>query len=129
MIRLKFSDFMSGQYDDKDEYHQLYIVHDSNKILYIGKSEIGIWNRWFTGNLCHIQNNIYGELFGTSPAGSMICRNQPASLDWIIELWTIEDCIQFLQNELIGKNVEQIRIGYFEHLMISKLQPSLNGSA
>lgn len=121
MISLKFGKFMDGNYDDKDECHELYILKKDNQVLYVGISKRDIWDRWFSGWSSHMILNGWGEWFSDSRVGRAVTENMPVSLEWDIEFFTKEDCLK-----LLGQNIEKCSIEYIEGLIINKLQPSLN---
>lgn len=126
MIKLRFEKFMSGKYDNKDEAHELYVLKNESLVLYVGISTRDIWNRWFGGNSSHLVKNFYGEWFSTSDAGRAVIENLPASNNWIVELWTLQDCIDFLDDRFEGANKSALTINYVEPFMIGKMRPSLN---
>jgi hypothetical protein len=126
MITLKFKDFMSGKFDDIDA--ELYVLKNAENILYIGISKRGVWNRWFDNWSSHIGTNYEGKHFGNSPAGREVIENLPASLDWIIELYTLDDCRIILKDEFasMGFCLDRVDIRRCENLMIRKIDPPLN---
>jgi len=95
-------------------------------VLYVGISTQSIWERWFGfgGHIIWIEN---GKLFGTSSVGQKIEDHLPDSLNWKIQLWTLEDCIKFCENEL-PPNIQHWTIKWVESFMIQKLSPILNVS-
>ena len=126
MVRLRFETFMSGEYDNKDEAHELYVLKNESRVLYVGISIWNLWDRWFGGISSHLVRNYYGEWFGTSDVGRAVIENMPASNDWIMELWTLQDCIDFLDSRFEGANHSALTIKYIEPFMIRKLKPSFN---
>jgi hypothetical protein len=68
-------------------------------------------------------NVIYGE----SPIGVKIENHLPDSLNWKIQLWTLEDCIKFCRKELPG-DISKKTIHDVESIMIRKLSPALNNT-
>lgn len=108
---------------DVDEgAHELYILRKGRRILYIGISERGVWNRWFGNLSAHMLRNGWGEFYPSSQAGRAVIENFPKSWSWTLELWTIKDCTDFLSIPYH----ERMTIHYVEPLMIRKLKPSLN---
>jgi hypothetical protein len=66
-------------------------------------------------------NVIYGE----SPIGVKIEKHLPESLNWMFQLWTREDCLEFCRTELLS-DISEITIHEIEPVMIRKLSPALN---
>lgn len=121
MIEISFLDFHKQNYIDKD--YRLYVMKNGlGDILYIGISNQSIWGRWFGwgGHMMWDGHVIYGE----SSIGEKIEYHLPDSLHWNIQLWSLQDCIEFLE-ELIAPHVEHT-IQDIEPLMIKKLSPALN---
>ena len=117
MIRVKFEDFMHAKY--RSGAWSLYVVKDEKeRVLYVGISDTGVSDRWFRGSSCHLQANIYGQFYGTSPVGELIAEKMPASLEWTIELWTTTQLINLFRRRAPLKELE--------YMMIEKLNPSLN---
>lgn len=124
MIELSFKDFHEQKY--YDEGYSLYVIKNGlGDILYAGISIVDVWSRWFGwgGHMTWDGNVIYGE----SPVGVKIENNLPNSLNWKIQLWTLEDCLLFCRNELLG-NALEITIHDVEPIMIQKLSPVLNAT-
>jgi hypothetical protein len=131
MIELTFYEFHEHYYDIHDEkftddFFQLYVMKNGlGDVLYVGISRKDVWGRWFGwgGHICWDGNIIYGD----SPIGVKIENHLPESLQWKIQLWTLNDCLDFCANRLpdnvVGRNIEEI-----EPLMIQKLRPALNVS-
>ena len=125
MNALKFSEFYEGNFEDIG--YELYFVKDTdNKAMYIGISLNSIWHRWFGEGASHMDTNASGNLFGISVIGQVIERRFPDSWDWMIELWTKEDCLTELGKILEGKNAKRINIGILEPFMIKKFMPIYN---
>src|SRR6185503_19402571 len=84
-----------------------------------------IWERWFSwgGHMTWDGNVIYGE----SPVGVKIENHLPDSLNWKIQLWTLQDCVNFCRNEL-PIDTSEITIHEIEPLIIRKLFPALNST-
>jgi hypothetical protein len=129
MIELTFYDFHESYYDLRDEKFpndsfQLYVMKNgSEDVLYVGISTIDIWGRWFGwgGHVCWDGKVIYGD----SPIGVKIEKHLPESLRWKIQLWTLDDCLEFCRSSLphngAGMNIQEV-----EPFMIRKLRPALN---
>ena len=123
MIELSFIDFYEQNYDYQD--YCLYVLKNGlGDILYIGISKNDVWQRWFGwgGHMTWDGKVIYGE----SPVGVKIENHLPDSLSWKIQLWTLQDCINFCRNELPTDTLE-ITIHEIEPIIIRKLSPALNG--
>jgi hypothetical protein len=121
MLKMTLKKFFKTDIDEGR--HELYILKRGSDVLYIGISERGVWNRWFGRMSGHMMRNIWGEFFPGSQAGRAVIENFPKSWQWTIELWTIQDCAEFLN---IQAGNESIYLHHVEQLMIEKLQPSLN---
>lgn len=65
---------------DEVQGHYLYIVHDANRVIYVGQSK-----HPFARLRQHVQG-VDGLL------GYTIRRYKPGSLLWIVDVLTIEDC-------------------------------------
>ena len=122
---LKFSEFYKGQF--ADDGYELYIVKDlEEKVMYIGISRDSIWHRWFGGGPSHMDMDAAGKFFGKSYIGDVIERRLPSSWDWIIELWTREDCLKACKTEFLGRDIDKIKIESIEPYMIVKFEPLYN---
>jgi hypothetical protein len=121
MLTMTFKDFYQTDWDEGQ--HELYILKRGSDVLYIGISERGIWNRWFGGRSSHILSNLWGEKFPGSEVGRAVLENALESADWIMELWTVQDCADFLTeySHLKFTSIRQV-----EPFMIEELKPSLN---
>lgn len=123
-LKLEFSQFMAGNYDDQKPGQQpfkLYIVRESLTVHYVGISNRNIWSRWFEGSRGHIQFNIYGEMLGNSTIGKLVLQNHKL---FTIELWTIPDCLSFLgftKYDKINCSIHDL-----EPRMIKKFKPTYN---
>lgn len=122
MIELSFLQFHEQQF--QEQQYCLYVVKNASEdILYVGISENDVWERWFGwgGHLTWDGNVIYGE----SPIGTKIEDHLPDSLQWKIQLWSLEDCVEFCRQELPDE-LSQVTIHHIEPMMIRKLSPALN---
>ncbi len=122
MIELSFEDFHEQKYEDKS--FRLYIIKNGlGDVLYVGISTVNVWKRWFGwgGHMTWDGNVIYGE----SSVGVKIENHLPDSLDWMIQLWTLDDCIKFCSQDL-SSTASEITIHDIESVMIQKLSPPLN---
>jgi hypothetical protein len=120
MLKMTLKKFFETDIDEGNR--ELYILKKDKRILYIGISERGIWNRWFGAMSGHMPRNGWGEFFPGSQAGRAVIENFPKSWEWQIELWAIKDCCKFLA---IPYN-ERFTIKHVEPLMVEKLRPELN---
>jgi len=124
MIELDFQQFHDQKY--REQGYELYVLKNGlGGILYIGISKNDIWQRWFGwgGHMTWDGKVIYGE----SPVGVKIENHLPDSLNWKIQLWTLQDCVNFCRNELPTDTLE-ITIHEIEPIIIRKLSPALNGT-
>jgi len=124
MIELPFEDFHEHNYEDMG--FCLYVMKNGlDDILYVGISNSDVWERWFSwgGHMTWDGTVIYGE----SPIAIKIENYLPDSLHWKIQLWTIQDCLEFCGKELPEATTEII-IDDIEPIMIQKLSPALNAT-
>ena len=125
MKSFKFSEFYKGQF--ADDGFELYLLKDTDeKVLYIGISRDSIWHRWFGGGTSHMDIDATGKICGKSHVGEVIARGFPASWNWMIELWTIKDCLKACKAELSDRDVEKLGIEAIEPYMIVKFGPLYN---
>jgi hypothetical protein len=122
MIEITFREFYEYKYEE-DGFHELYVMKNGlGEILYIGISNQNIWNRWF-GMRGHILDN--GKFMsGESLVGKNVVNHLPGSWSWKIQLWTLNDCIEFCKKDLSPNGKYTIK--YLEPLMIKRLKPALN---
>jgi len=124
MIELEFQQFHDQDY--RENGYELYVVRNGlGDVLYVGISTNNIWERWFGwgGHMMWDGNVIYGE----SPIGVKIENHLPDSLNWKIQLWTLEDCIKFCRKELPSYKFEKT-IHAVEPIMIRILSPAINNT-
>jgi hypothetical protein len=126
MIELSFWNFHEQNYDENGLGfgYCLYVVKNGTGcVLYVGISTVDVWERWFGwgGHITWDGNMIYGE----SSIGEKIEKHIPDSLNWKIQLWTLEDCIKFCRTEL-SSDIFEKTIHDVEPIMIQKLSPALN---
>lgn len=125
MKELLFSEFYEGNYDDHG--YELYIIKDTKgQAMYIGIARDSIWHRWFDGATSHMERDVRGRMHGRSYIGEVIERRFPNSWNWVIELWTKEDCLKICENEFPGKSLDKIEIELMEPYMILKFEPMYN---
>ena len=67
-----------------------------------------------------------GKISGRSHIGEVMEKCFPASWDWIIELWTLGDCLKACKAELSGRDIDKLEIGTIEPFMIVKFAPWYN---
>jgi hypothetical protein len=128
MIRLKFSEFMSGEYDKRGERHVIYILIAESCILYIGMSSGNLWHRWFAYPGSHIRQYTSTQWGYNSPAGEAVVRCAPESMNWTVELWTAEDCIKLLSDDESLGRLDPRDLRELEWLMIDRLHPAFNAA-
>jgi hypothetical protein len=124
MIELEFEQFHDHDY--AENRYELYVVRNGlGDVLYVGISMNNVWERWFGwgGHMMWDGKVIYGE----SPIGVKIENHLPHSLNWKIQLWTLEDCIKFCRTELPGHKFKNT-IHDVEPIMIQLLSPALNNT-
>jgi len=116
MIKIKFSDFIRHNYQDE---FCLYILRNSeDSPLYIGISRGDVWERWF-GYGGHITLGRFGPI-PTSHVGRKVLDHHPESMNWKIELWSMDDCTGFC-----GSKVPDDLI-FLEAYIIGAYSPVLN---
>jgi len=122
---LSFSEFYKGQF--ADDGFELYLLKDSDEnVLYIGISKDSIWHRWFGGGTSHMDIDAAGKICGKSHIGEAIEKCFPSSWNWVIELWTREDCLKACKSEFSKRNVNKVGIELIEPYMIAKFEPLYN---
>ena len=123
MIEITFKDFYEYKYRE-DGFYELYAIKNGlEEILYVGISDQNIWNRWFGWN-----GHIMGDaryMIGESTVGKKIVDHLPDSCSWKIQLWTLDDCVAFCEDEL-GLLRGRYTIQSVEPFMVQKLCPILN---
>ncbi len=123
MIEIDFKSFHEQEYADDD--YELYVMKNGvGSVLYVGISRRSIWERWFGfgGHLLWADQIIQGN----SVVGQKIVDHLPDSLQWKIQLWTLDDCVRYCKDEYPIPATPNI--GFVEPFMINKLSPILNGS-
>ena len=120
MIEITFEEF--HEYDYYEEGFRLYVLKNGfDDALYVGISRSNIWNRWFAFGGHMIWDG--KRIFGQTAVGQKIVDHLPDSLNWKIQLWTLEDCIGFCKDIL--PPLRQYPIEFVEPFMITKLSPIL----
>ncbi len=122
MIEITFKEFYEYRYSNDIPY-ELYVMKNGlGDVLYVGISSQNIWNRWFGWN-GHIT---VGPNFmvGASSVGQKVIDHLPDSWAWKIQLWTLDDCLEFCKDELNPNGRYSIK--WLEPFVIQKLCPILN---
>jgi hypothetical protein len=117
MYTLQFKEFLNPDKFPHDNI-TLYILRDGKKVLYVGISKANVWNRWF-GSFGRMHKNIYGEWITSDSISIHIVGNMPKSLDFEIDLWTLDESIIFLGSK--SGDLESV-----ENEMIVALLPQFN---
>lgn len=123
MIEIDFEHFHNQDY--VEEGYDLYVMKNGlGDVLYVGISNKSIWERWFgwNGHILWFDHVIESN----SAIGQKIVDHLPDSLEWKIQLWMLEDCIDFCRDILPATRVRNI--AFIEPYMIQKLSPILNGT-
>jgi len=121
MIEITFWNFYKQNYQDNG--FCLYAMKNGlGGTLYVGISKVDIWERWFGGRGHVTWDENY--ISGNSSVGEKIVDHIPDSLSWKIQLWTLNDCLEYCKEEAIKRNSHTIQDA--ERLMIRKLSPMLN---
>lgn len=136
MKKMKFEIFKDADNFPDDDDIELYIIKNKRDCLYIGISKSNVWNRWFSGFGSHMFYDARERLCGNSRIGIEISDNFPESYKWTVELWTLEDCLRFLNvpYEHIKEYRQYVRPGTrirfdikdVEPKMIQKIHPKFN---
>ena len=122
MIELRFKDFYDAKYNDKG--YELYVMKNGlSDVLYVGISQVDVWNRWFGYNGHLVWDGKF--VIGQSTVGQKIANHFPESQNWLIQLWLLDDCIEFCQDIVSAKN-KNYNIKMLEPYMVLKLSPILN---
>lgn len=119
---MTFWKFHKQDYEPKN--YQLYILKNGlGDVLYIGISTVDVWGRWFGfgGHITWDGNIIYGE----SEVGVKVENHIPDSLSWKIQLWTLEDCLEFCKDK-VADDIAHLTIHNLESIIINKFRPILN---
>jgi hypothetical protein len=129
MISIRFEDFMKQNYKDGD--YVLYLSRDgAGEVLYVSMTNENAWDRWFHSPRAHIPINYQGVRFGSTGIGCMIIDNIPASYDWLIELWTIPDAVNYFKlGDAQMYELSSFGIRKLERKMIAHFKPTVNERA
>ena len=124
MITYTLGDFIDDNSIDEAD-SSLYVVRKSRKVLYVGQATRGIGNRWFGAGWNHMAKNFYGQWYGNSPIGVEVSKNLPTSRNWLIDLYSVEDCRETIE-EYINSDYVNINVDLAEIALIKKFKPTLN---
>ena len=130
MLDLTFAEFYGANYDDSHDVG-VYVVKNGDA-LYVGMSSSNIWNRWFYGTFrSHMEQDVSGMWYGYSAIGRKIADNMPESWNWHIELWRVEDCVNFFGDYLatVGFRTDRIDVRAAEQILMKHYNPKLNVQA
>lgn len=123
MIEITFMQFYKQQYED--HLFCLYVMKNGNdEVLYVGISTNNVWERWFSWGGHMLWDGMV--IYGVSPVGEKIEDHLPDSLQWKIQLWTLQDCVNYCKDQLPA-DASMMTIRDIEPYMIHKLSPALNG--
>lgn len=123
MIELRFDDFYQQNFEG--EGFCLYVMKNRRgDVLYVGISTADAWSRWFSaaGHIPWSGTTLYGK----STIGEKLVNHLPDSWGWKIQLWTLQDCIDFCGDDIPSRNSRTIRA--IEPIMIKKLSPVIKVS-
>jgi hypothetical protein len=97
MIKITITDLLNGFTEDPDaqDLHSLYLIRDGDVVFYVGKSE-NVIDRL----LGHLGLGNWGWAGGSDSLVRLIEANLPQSLNWQIELLTVEDCKPYITDGL-----------------------------
>jgi hypothetical protein len=112
MLKCTLADFFTDKVeenmnmDNPNDDHELYVVRDNlDQVLYVGIARNGISSRWFHHAGGHVEMQLKNNHYIFTPSlssdvGQYIYDMLPLSLEWTIEMWSLNDCIEFLKNDL-----------------------------
>jgi len=122
MITYKLAEFIDGEVDECGA--TVYVVRDGEVVLYVGKAEAGIKERWCYSRHPHITTTGWGWA-ALSRIGFEIVNNLPRSRDWQIDLYTAEECAdRIIQHYPYYGGIRATE--YAELVLIQDLRPRLN---
>ena len=125
MISVTLGELLEGKESNDFNHGSLYVLRNEDGVKYVGITERGISARWINQWGGHLMHNIYGQLMHGSHVGRFIIDWLPASLEWTLESWTPEECVEFLGDDF-PPHACHIEAHHVEYYMIQKLQPRLN---
>ena len=103
MITMTFSQFTDPENFPDEKGLELYVLREKQNILYIGISQRNVWNRWF-GNRGRMWKGVGGSWGSGDHVGICIIENMPLSLNWEIDLWTLKECLTYLEWDYFHKD-------------------------
>lgn len=127
MISLTFRDFYDCRYEDGE--YDLYVLRDKDAVLYVGISRENVHDRWFGGGFSHMNTVAWSDypVSSTDLIGERVYINYPESLEWTMELWSVNDCVEYIgENTGVPKGVLSKNLSVIESEMIRILTPLYN---
>lgn len=96
--------------------HLIYVVRDETVIFYVGQSRRDVVARFHE----HWQT--------PSRLGQVAQANQPDSLQWVVDFYTLSDCRPFIQQQTLFpmQEWERFDMDMAESAMIRRLRPVIN---
>lgn len=92
MLSYTLSDAVENSYDVSE--HFLYVVRDEDVVFYVGQSNNPLQRL--------MQHLGYDRPWMPDALGRTIRENRPACAKWTLDLYTLEDCIEFIQKDMPG---------------------------
>ena len=102
----------------RSSFRCVYVVRDKDKNLYVGKTRNSITTR--INQHCAT----YTSPKEASLLGKIINRNIPESYDWVVDVYTLEECLVAIQEKY--PHVEKVDHDEAELGMILIIKPTLN---
>lgn len=133
MRSLTIEQVYRGEGFDPDHRYRVYVIRDGEVNFYVGQSQDPYWRLWE-----HLGRGDRGIL-SLSPVGELIRRHLPTSWSWSMDLYTLEDCLPFVQQYKAGEFawykqyledilVEKFIVDTAESALIVACRPYLNVS-
>ncbi len=118
-------DIYNDRLDVPDEYlgpygFIVYVIRDGDSVLYVGKSSRSVVNRL----LEHLGMGGNWRKYVPDRVGEFILDHRPESLDWQVDLMTINDCASYIRQQFpmfVNWDVDTA-----EQAMIETYRPDLN---
>ena len=117
MIQITVGDLLDDKTDELENYC-IYVVRDGETVFYVGESARGVVNRL----LDHLGLGLMAVL--PSVLGETVFCNLPQARAWRIDLYTLEDCTPFVNEQFPA--YKRWGIKEAEQALIAKLRPCLN---
>ena len=95
---------------------RIYVFRDQDFVLYVGKTEQNIIDR--------IEEHLGLSHREESHVGQLVADNLPHSLEWCIDLMTLDDCDVFVQHHFAVDHNKDVRLA--EQALIREYSPPLN---